>query len=228
MLREILLEGAAAHGFENVYSEVNTDFLRRKSGGTERYLVLKVLEELLPVDAVHEQVLTSVPDTLTREPAFNKNCDLVLIHRVAHLADYKGIEKIILSYEEDPYHFKKYFLYFISAEEELAKGKSYSDFASVIPNKLAFSDYKKDPLRPSFYSLAARIFIKLPFLEVPRSTKELVPLSVEVDNAVSESGLGDIYHKISSSLSESDNIDALVQELISEELENIEAADPGV
>lgn len=228
MLNEILIEGAIRHGFEPVFSVDTTNFFKNKANGTERYLIFKTLSQLAAIDLIHQEILEATPDFLSSEPAFSKNCDLVLIHQVDELSDYKKIEKIILSYEEDPYHFKKYFLYYTDAENRLLRNKSYQDFVNVIPEKLEFAQYKTDPLRPSFYSVAARVFIKLPFLDVPRSMQELVPLADEVKSVVAEKDMEQLYKKICEARLEADALESLVSELINEQLENIKAADSGL
>ena len=139
------------------------------------------------------------------------------------LSEYKEIEKQILGYEENPYHFKKYFLYYISSEEKLLNGKSYIYLEKIISNKSEFALYKKDPLRPSLYSLAARTFIKLPFLEMPKSESEFIPLAVEAAAAVSEAGAQDIYTTIQKLAAEPDELKHILKGLIDNELENIKA-----
>jgi hypothetical protein len=228
MLKEILIEGAQAHGFELVESIVDADFFRRKNLGAERYLILKSLGSLDTIENIQSGLLNSIPKSLSDEPSFNKNCDLVLIHQFKNLADFKKLEDVILTYEEDPYHFKKYFLYFSESEEKALQGKKYNDLVSVILEMDEFESYKKNPLMPSFYSVAARVFIKLPFLEVPRSKKTLQTLSDDVTAVVAEAGLQDTLKHITSYTNTSENAEALVQELIDEELENIQAANTGI
>lgn len=227
MLSSILNQAAKAHGFTTVSSNEETVFLQRKNGDSERYLILKTLSQVCPIDELHEKILSTLPESLRIEPSFSKNCDLVLVHKMKNLSDFKIIESAALAFEENPYHFKKYFLYFSEAEEKLINGKSYDDFVQVILKMDEFEGYEKNPLKPSFYSVAARLFIKLPFLEVPKSQKTLQSLSDNVVAGVSENGLQRTFLSLTKNL-QNEDIEALVQELINEELENLKAADSGV
>jgi hypothetical protein len=221
MLKKILIEAAEQHGFKLMNSIQDTDFFERKIDGAERYLILKSLGVLDTIENIQSELLNSIPEFFSKEPAFNKNCDLVLIHRLQNLADFKEQENTILTYEEDPYHFKKYFLYFSDTEDKAIQGKHYGDFSSIVHEMDEFERYKENPLTPSFYSLAARVFIKLPFLGVPRSLKTLQPLSDDVTAVVAEAGLQQIHSRIASYTNTTDNASTLAQELIDEELENI-------
>ena len=221
MLKQILAEAAEKHNFSLVKSFNNIDFFERKNEGAERFLILKALNSLDSIEKIQTELLASLPESFSKEPSFNKNCDLVLIHRLQNLADFKNLEDVILTYEEDPYYFKKYFLYFSDAEEKAIQGKNYNHLFSVVLKMDDFETYKKDPLKPSFYSLAARIFIKLPFLIVPRSKKTLQTLSDDVIAVVAEAGLQKTHDRIASKTNTTENAEKLAQELIDEELENI-------
>lgn len=227
MLSSILIQAAKNHGFTLVNSGMNIEFFQRKNGGAERYLIFKTFNELCSINELHGRVLNALPESLRIEPSFSKNCDLVLVYKLKNLSDFKDIEQAALAFEEDPYHFKKYFLYFSEAEEKLIKGKECEDFVSVILKMDEFDGYKKNPLKPSFYSVAARTFIKLPFLEVPKSQKTLQSLTDNVISIVNENNLKTTFEKISAH-AQNEDIEALIQELISEELENIKAADSGI
>jgi hypothetical protein len=221
MLKKILIEAAEKHDFSFVTSIEDVEFFERKIEGAERYLILKSLDSLDSIEKIQTELLTSLPESFSKEPSFNKNCDLVLIHKLQNLADFKNLENMILTYEEDPYYFKKYFLYFSDTEEKAIQGKNYDDLFSVVLKMDEFEIYKKNPLTPSFYSLAARVFIKLPFLSVPRSIKTLQTLSDDIIAVVAEAKLQKTYYKITSKTNTTENAEALLQELIDEELENI-------
>lgn len=228
MLKKILIEGAQIHGFERIDSADGVDIYKRKIAGGERYLILESLGSLDSIENIQGRLLGSIPNTLNDEPAFNKNCDLVLIRKLENLSDFKKLENIVLTYEEDPYHFKKYFLYFSNSEEKLIQDKTYADLFSVILKMDEFDSYKNNPLTPSLYSLAARVFIKLPFLEVPRSNQTLRSLSDDIIAVVAEAKLNQTFNKIASYENTTDNAESLVQELVNEELENFKAADTGI
>lgn len=228
MIKNILFDAAVKSGFSMASQEGSYSFFKKDSHGAERYLVYGVMEKLVPIDEVHSTILEKTPAEIRARPAFNKNCDLVLIYKVVDLEEYKKIEDAILSYEEDPFHFKKYFLYYTSNEEALVEGKGFSDLVSVIMDQTLFSNYKKNPLDASLYGLIARIFIKMPFLEVPRSEKDLVPLAVEISEELAANNTNDLWNRLSSLENDSDIINDFVQVLINEELENIKNSDTGI
>ncbi|MNL77923.1 hypothetical protein D3C87_2042030 [compost metagenome] len=66
--------------------------------------------------------------------------------------------------------------------------------------------------------MAAKIFIKLPFLELPFTRGELVSLRLQAGEAVTEEGLDATYATIQKLTT--DNVDELIKELIDNELEN--------
>lgn len=227
MLKKILVEAAVSQSFTVVSERDNSVFLKRKDGRAERYLIIKNITVLEPIEQIHEQIFLELPESLSSEPSFNKNCDLVLIHKLVSLADFKNIEDKALEYEEDPYHFKKYFLYFSDAEERAINGKDFSSFLEIILNMTEFADYKKNPLKPSFYSIAARTFIKLPFLAVPRSKKILQALPDSVSARLAEEGLSGTLETVVKTANRFD-VELIAQELINEELENIKTANSGI
>jgi len=227
MLKNILVEAANSQSFAVVSEIDNSIFLKRKDGRAERYLIIRNITILEPIEKIHEKIILGIPDSLRAEPSFNKNCDLVLIYKLDELADFKKIEDSALEYEEDPYHFKKYFLYFSDAEERAINGKDFSNFSEIILNMTEFAEYKKNPLKPSFYSIAARTFIKLPFLAVPRSRKTLQALSDSVSARLAEENLSDTLETVVKASNLYD-VELIAQELINEELENIKAANSSI
>ncbi|KCX34241.1 hypothetical protein J577_3170 [Acinetobacter sp. 263903-1] len=163
---------------------------------------------------------------MQKQPAFKKNCDLIIIYKVDFLSDFNGIEEQVLEIEENPYYFKKYFFYYSDAEEKLLLGKSYEDFKSQIKKMDEFDEYKKDPLKPSFHSLVTRMFIKFPFLEIPKFSKSFQNLTDSVSEKVNANDLVKTYDLIRKY--EANNIDEVLSELLNEELENIKASDSSI
>ena len=227
MLKNILKEAATSHLFEEVSISDDSIFLRKKDGHSERFLVIKNLVDISPPEAINEEVMLQVPAALASEPSFKKNCDLVLIHKLSDLADFRLIEEKALEIEEDPFHFKKYFFYYSETEDGAAASKSFIDFQKIITDKTEFKSYKENPLKGNFYSLAARMYIKLPFLAVPYSKRDLEPLADSVTSRTKEEGLHELFIRISQSDLKLD-IEKLAKELISEELENIQTKNPGI
>lgn len=234
MLKNLLIDGARSNGFDELIAESSYIVFRRgKQAEESRFLIVKELSELGSVDDLHQEILGGIADEIKSEPSFSKNCDLVLVHKINSLKEYKTIENMILTYEENPYHFKKYFLYISELEEEQLKNKSYDDLISVINDTKAFENYKKNPVKedpklPSLYALAARVFIKVPFLQVPRNEHSYVPLDIKVRKVVIEEGFEDTFDVLSKYSNTTEDAESLVQELINEELENLKITDNGV
>ena len=141
--------------------------------------------------------------------------------RIKNLSEFKENEESIFSIEEDPYQYKKYVLYYSEIEESIIKDTTYKDIVDVVSNKEHFKAYKHEPLQSSVYSLAAKIFIKLPFLELSHRKEDLVPLKYQAEELASELGLSVLYKKIQKSLHDEQDDDTLIRELINNELENI-------
>lgn len=226
MLKKIMHEAMNDSGFILEESTGNTDFFIKKNGEAQRYLIIHVLDQLLSVESIHELVNESLPEKIQKQPAFKKNCDLILIYKVNFLNDFNEIEEQVLEIEENPYYFKKYFFYYSDAEEKLLFGKSYGDFKSQIKKMDEFDEYKKDPLKPSFHSLVTRVFIKFPFLEIPKFSKSFQNLFDSVSEKVDAENLVKTYGLIGKY--EADSIDEVIAELLSEELENIKASDSSI
>ncbi|CAN7550850.1 ABC-three component system middle component 1 [Duganella sp. LjRoot269] len=227
MLKKILTEAAHFHAFSLVEECDCSIFFSRKDGRAERYLILREIEEVSSPIKINDETIQLLPDLLKQEPSFHKNCDLVLIHKLKKIADFKKVEDTALAIEEDPNYFKKYFLYYDEAEELAITEKGFKDFQAIIIDKDSFKNYKKNPLDPNFYSIVARAFIKLPFLDVPRSKKDLETLENTVSARLAEKNLTSDYNKIVSSFALGDS-EKIAQELINEELENIKAKDSGI
>ncbi|WP_322034021.1 ABC-three component system middle component 1 [Paraburkholderia sp. J76] len=226
MIEKILFEIVKKAGFECILSDESYSFFV-STGDTQRYLIFAALSQLPEVDQLHEIVLSKAPLELSSRPGFNKNCDLVLMHMVDQLAEYDRLEKTILNYEEDPYFFKKYFLYYTKAEGILLKDKNPDDLIGVLSDQAQFSDYKNDPRTPSLYGVAARIFIKIPFLEMPWKERELIPLSVKIDEVIADRQMTELWEKFHAA-TEDDKLDEFIQKIVNEELENIKNSDTGI
>ncbi len=119
MFKKIIHEAVNDAGFDLVHNTENTDFFIKEKGGAERYLIVNILDQLLSVENIHELINASIPEAMHKQPAFKKNCDLILIYKVDFLSDFNLIEEKILEIEENPYYFKKYFFYYSEAEERL-------------------------------------------------------------------------------------------------------------
>lgn len=220
MITELVDEALIAHNFCKVLETNTTRFYIREIDSAVRFAILHKLDELLTPAELNSAVSQIVPDSFLSNPSFKKNCDLVCIHHLSRLSDFKGSEEQIFAIEEDPYFFKKYVLYYSDAEESAVQDQDFEKLKATVADKELFNKYKEQPLTATQYSVAAKIFIKLPFLELPFQKRDLVPMRLQAEGAVSEAGLSKVYGSIQR-LSKT-NIDELIKEMISDELANIQ------
>lgn len=219
MLNNIIHKALIDHNFTTEeHKTEHTTFYKRESGASIRFAILHKLDKLISPTELNAIINKSAPNSFTEHPSFRKNCDLICVHRLKRLAEFKNNEEQIFALEEDPHFFKKYILYYSDTEESAINNFSYDDIKETISNKNLFSDYKNDPLVASKYSVAAKIFIKLPFLELPFTREKLVSLPLQAQKAVREKDLADVY-AIIKKYTENDE-ENLIKELIENELEN--------
>lgn len=218
MINKIIDEALIAHEFTREHETDQTRFYIRESGSAIRFAILHRLDELLSPVELNTTINQSVPDSFISHPTFKKNCDLICVHRLKKLAEFKDYEEQIFAIEEDPHFFKKYILYYSDTEDAAIQDYSFEKLANTISDKSQFSNYKNDPLAATQYSVAAKIFIKLPFLELPFTREDLVSLRLQASEAVAEEGLDETYAIIQKLTT--DNADEVIKELIDNELEN--------
>lgn len=219
MIKQLIDEALVAHGFVSRRELDTSSFYVRKSGSAIRFAVVHTLDGLPNPAELNNLINQLAPDEFLRNPSFKKNCDLICIHRLDVLAEFKDYEEEIFAIEEDPHFYKKYVLYYSIAEESALTGFTYEKLVSVIADKKEFIDYKENPLVASQYSFAAKTFIKLPFLELPSHQGNLVPLRQQAIEAVAEAELNDTYSTIQKVTVK--NADEIIKEMIKNELENI-------
>ena len=221
MLKKILEEALIEHGFCLISQLESSSYYIHKKGESVRFSVLHQISHIPSPAELNSEITKNAPLDLLKNPAFKKNCDLICILRIENLSEFKENEESIFSIEEDPYQYKKYVLYYSEIEESIIKDTTYKDIVDIVSNKEHFKAYKLEPLQSSIYSLAAKIFIKLPFLELPHRKEDLVPLKYQAEELVSELELSVLYKKIQKSLHDEQDDDTLIRELINNELENI-------
>ena len=218
MIHNIIDEALKSNDFT---METKTDLARfyiREKGPAVRFAILHKLADLSSPAELNSAINQAAPEAFLNRPEFKKNCDLICIHKLNKLSDFKGLEEKIFAIEEDPHYFKKYVLYHSDAEEIALEGFSFKKLEDTVSDKSQFHSYKEDPLAPSQYSVAAKIFIKLPFLELPFIRRDFVSLRRQAEEAVAEADLDEVYTTIQK-LTE-DNKDKLIQGLIENELED--------
>lgn len=220
MIFKLIDEALLEHQFIKEMETDSTYFYRREVDNAIRFTILYKLDQLCSPKELNATINQSLPAVFINNPSFKKNCDLVCIHHLPQLSDFKEHEEQIFAIEEDPHFFKKYVFYYSNAEEHILKNQSYNTLKAIIANKELFNEYKDQPLMATHYSVAAKVFIKLPFFELPFDPTKLVPLRLQTEEAVSEIGLINTYEKIQKL--DNNNIDDLIEEMISEELANIQ------
>ena len=218
MINKIIDEALIAHNFIREHETDLTSFYKRESGSAIRFAILHKLDELSSPAELNATINRLAPDSFLCHPTFKKNCDLICIHHLHKLAEFKNHEEKIFAIEEDPHFFKKYILYYSDTEIAAIQDYSFDKLVTTISDKSQFNNYKDDPLAATQYSVAAKIFIKLPFLELPFTRGELVSLRLQASEAVTEEDLDETYAIIQKFTT--NNIDELVKELIANELEN--------
>lgn len=219
MIMNVIDEALLAHKFTMIHQTGSTSFYLREEGAAIRFTILHRLDKLPNPSDLNELIYSLAPDSFLSRPEFRKNTDLVCINRHDNVPDFTKIEEAIFSIEEDPHFFKKYVLYHSKAEEKCLEDSSFDKISSTISDKNQFLTYKAAPLKATQYSVAAKIFIKLPFLELPFSQEALVPLRTQVATAVENDDLVKEYLVIQNQTDIS--VDEIIEEMISVELENI-------
>lgn len=220
MIIDLVHQALVAHGFSKVQDNDVTAFYVREVDTAIRFAVLHRLDELIKPGELNAAVNQSAPEAFLSDPAFKKNCDLICIHHLDKLAEFKNYEEQIFEIEEDPHFYKKYVLYYSDTEVEAIKGIKFDKLNELISDKAQFNIYKNEPTAATKYSAAAKIFIKLPFLALPINKVELVPLRMKIEEAVAETYLTKTYgtvQKIGQL-----NVEELIKELISDELANLQ------
>ncbi|MFK8256961.1 ABC-three component system middle component 1 [Erwinia sp. AnSW2-5] len=220
MIIDIIHQALDAHDFSKVHENDTTGFYVRENGTAIRFAVLHRLDNLMKPGDLNAIINQSAPVAFTADPAFKKNCDLICIHHLDKLAEFKNHEEHIFEIEEDPHFYKKYVLYYSDTEMEAIKGLDFANLKKLISDKTQFDIYKNEPTAATKYSTAAKIFIKLPFLSLQINKVELVPLRLQIGEAVAESDLTKTYETIQKH--GQINIEDLIKELITDELENFQ------
>ncbi len=220
MVKQLINEALVAHDFVINKETDTTIFYVRESVSAIRFAVLHILDELPSPAELNTRINQLAPESFTRNPSFKKNCDLICIHRLDVLAEFKNYEEEIFAIEEDPHFYKKYILYYSTAEESALTDFTYEKLVTVISDKKEFLEYKENPLVATQYSFAAKTFIKLPFLELPSHQGSLVSLRLQAVEAVAQAGLNETYSTIQQVTEK--NADNFIKEIIRNELENIQ------
>ncbi|MGA4854250.1 ABC-three component system middle component 1 [Acinetobacter haemolyticus] len=222
MIKDFIHEALKSHDFIEIETKDNITFFKKENNDYQRYVIIFNTTSLENASTINNLIIENTPEDFINSPSFNKNTDLIITLALPTLSDFKINESKILEIEENVYQFKKYILYYSEGESELLNDKNFKDLQNTLSNHNAFKEYKNSPLSPSLYSLAARIFIKLPFLEMPIQNEEILPIEMQIENLVKEKNLEILYNTLNSYNSVSAN-ENLIKELIDEEFKNFQA-----
>lgn len=131
---------------------------------------------------------------MTTDKALNKNCNLLILHQIQDEFT-ETSRRELLKIEEDPYHFRKYVLYYTETELDelrnlLGEQKLLPYIRENVVNTEIFEQFKKNSKEYSGLSLMYRIFIKLPFLNMKSNDSnelenlgKVIGKSIEIINA---------------------------------------------
>ncbi|NNA16714.1 hypothetical protein NQ186_02515 [Pseudomonas zeae] len=214
--------GVISASLEGIGYESLTYFSQH-SGDRKRFLAVVECTNVPSPQVLNKLVLLHAPEIFKSDPAFDKNTDLIVLYKLKRRADFNEIEGKVFGIEENPYYFKKYFLYYSEEELRLLEGHSFDSISAVVIDDRMFADYRDEPLLPTIYSVAARIFIKLPFVKVPVKESSLKPLDIYVDEALAEKKLTDLHVRIFNDSAAGIDAAKLIESLIHEEVENIQS-----
>lgn len=227
MIKNIIEHFAIEHGFELINNDTNLEnyneklgYLIQSDGDKKRFLVLFESETIISPQELNDLVNKSSPEIFKLDPAFGRNTDLIILHQLDYRADFKMIENEVFNIEENPYYFKKYFLYFSKEELALLANQDIDSLTQVVTDVREFSEYRKNPLNPSLYSIAARIFIKAPFLKVPIKEGNLKPIKIYLDEALKEKNVHELYKDILSKKDSGESPEEIIRSIINEAMEN--------
>jgi hypothetical protein len=226
VIREIIEHFAIEHGYKLISNDTNTEshsenlsYLIQAKGDKKRFLALFESKTMASPQKLNDFVNKSAPEVFKVDPAFARNTDLIILHQLDHRADFKNIENEVFNIEENPYYFKKYFLYYSEEELSLLANQNFNSLAQVVIDEKEFAEYRETPLAPSLYSIAARLFIKVPFIKVPIKEGSLKPIQIYLDEALIEKDVHELYESILSKKSNNEMPDEIIRSLINEEME---------
>ncbi|WP_225521003.1 ABC-three component system middle component 1 [Escherichia coli] len=92
-------------------------YFSQDSGDRKRFLAVVECENIPSPQVLNKLVLLYAPETFKSDPAFDKNTDLIILHKLRNRADFNGIESKVFGIEENPYYFKN--IFFITARKSL-------------------------------------------------------------------------------------------------------------
>jgi len=223
LIKQLLTEVITSEVYNFIPVESTGDyfFYKKVDGESKRFLaIIESYDLLSPLD-YNANIEESVPGEIKTDPAFEKNTDLIILLKIDRIDDFEKFEKSIFLIEENPYYYKKYVLYYFSEEASAITGTKFSELSDLLLDREKFKGYKKSPKLPSAYSIAARFFIKLPFLEVPIIEGELDSVDTIYEQSLADNKLSEFDASLNKMLEKhQDNYSSLIEEYIDGKMES--------
>jgi hypothetical protein len=122
-----------------------------------------------------------------------KNLSMLILLEVESLEQSQKINSFIYDIEEDPFDFKKYVL--VYTQEQVSKLKSLigtmngqvvSYINQFLNDSMKFSQFKRQEKSDDtlVYDLITKLFIKLPFLNIPNYQQDITKLYKEIVDSI--------------------------------------------
>ncbi|WP_337164535.1 ABC-three component system middle component 1 [Vibrio fluvialis] len=198
----------------------NIEFYKAGNSNHQRFLVVLDADQLSTPSELNEKVQEITPQALQETPSFAKNTDLILLFRLDSLAKLHQYEHSIFDIEENAYSLKKHVLYYTTGE--LEQLKQYLDLGesieTLVTNPELFNHYKHNSSEETAFSLACRLYVKLPFLAVPAKESILTSANQLADQLLSEKKLLVFFNSIEQQLSAGHGYQDVMEALIDEQM----------
>ncbi|WP_419227066.1 ABC-three component system middle component 1 [Alteromonas sp. OM2203] len=209
--------------FERLESDFEDySFYVARDPNYQRFLVVLETDQLSAPSELNEQVQACTPPILLGTPSFAKNTDLVILFKLGSLTELKQYEHNIFDIEENAYSLKKHLLYYTSTE--LEQLNEYLELGGtlyeLLANSDAFNRYKQNPTEETAFSLACRLYIKLPFLAVPAQEAILTSANELAEQLLSEAQLLPFLNSIEQKLGDGHTCQEIMEVLINEQMED--------
>lgn len=195
-------------------------FYESRDPSYQRFLVSLEIEQPSSASELNDQVQECAPQSLLQEPSFAKNTDLVLLLKLGSLSDLHKHEHSIFDIEENAYSLKKHVLYYTARELELLN--QYLELGegieTLVTNPDGFKRYKENPSEETAFSLACRLFVKLPFLAAPIQESTLADANQIADQLLDEKQLFTFFQSIEHQLNAGGEYQKVMEALIDEQM----------
>ncbi|OEG72330.1 hypothetical protein BEL05_04965 [Shewanella colwelliana] len=223
MIKQIIQQVAENSPCQFRKFEMPSDEIRFYYSGNpdyQRFLVVLDVGQLSSPSELNNKVQERTPPELLKIPSFSKNTDLVVLYRLDSLAELHQYEHSIFDIEENAYSLKKHVLYYTTAETEqlgqyLALGE---EIETLVVDSEHFNRYKTKPAEETAFSLACRLYVKLPFLAVPAKEATLTSANQLANQLLDGQNLLTFFNEIEQQLSAGQTHEIVMEALINEQM----------